>query len=307
MKSWGNRQNVHQTIANTLVGAKQGTEGANPVPKLPDNVCEWLAQLSLLYGVPVEYLTPDARLLPTESMRFFYLDRNWLDRLIDGALSVGVLSTQEAVFNETFFEEIYEQIDVKQQQIRGKLKGKETPVTETGGTITGVLFRSQVVGGWPGLEVNAYDKSTNKLSILRMDLLSDSTMLILFNGVTDKIEFIEPGEGLQFGIQREGGASDFEVYLRGLGFPKDKPYAAGVQIDAENGKKLKASGKMAATGEPGVLDIADLQKSIQNTMPAGSIPDNVLTASSFAIEMVESAGRQIYESGNPDCGTSNND
>ena len=56
-----------------------------------------------------------------------------------------------------------------------------------------------------------------------------------------------------------------------------------------------------------MLDIVDLQKSIQNTMPAGSIPDNVLTASSFAIEMVESAGRQIYESGNPDCGTSTND
>ena len=44
----------------------------------------------LLYPVPFHYLIPNPALLPPESLRFFHLDDNWVDALVDGALSIAV-------------------------------------------------------------------------------------------------------------------------------------------------------------------------------------------------------------------------
>lgn len=300
MKSWGNRDTIHRTVVNNILSASNDKGTA---PELPDKLTFWLAQLSLLYGVPVEYLVPDNRLLPTESMRFFYVDRNWQDRLIDGALSVGVFSSREKIFNEAFFESIYEQVDIMQQQLRAMLR-KETPpdVTETGGPISGLIFRSCVVSGWPGMEIEAF-KEDKKLDILRMDRLSDNVLLCLFNGVPDKVDFIEPGEGLHFGIVRDTPTSDtFQVYLRGLGFPDNSTYPAGEQINV-GGNYLKASGTLL-TGpgqEPGVLDIDGLRASITAAMPQGALKDGVLTPSELAIQLVQGAGKQTYDLNSPEC------
>jgi len=46
---------------------------------LPAEVAGFLAHLRLLETVPFQYLVPDDDLLPPESIRFFYLDRNWTD------------------------------------------------------------------------------------------------------------------------------------------------------------------------------------------------------------------------------------
>lgn len=39
-------------------------------PELPPEISDWLYNLTLLNGVPFNYLIPDERLLPTESLRF---------------------------------------------------------------------------------------------------------------------------------------------------------------------------------------------------------------------------------------------
>ena len=46
--------------------------------------------LVLLYPVPFHYLVPHQSLLPSESLRFFHLDDNWVDALVDGAFSIAV-------------------------------------------------------------------------------------------------------------------------------------------------------------------------------------------------------------------------
>jgi hypothetical protein len=56
---------------------------------IPQTVCQWLARLVLLYRVPFTYLVADERMLPPDSMRFFYLDPGWLKCLLEGACSVG--------------------------------------------------------------------------------------------------------------------------------------------------------------------------------------------------------------------------
>ena len=47
-------------------------------------------RLVLLYPVPFHYLIPHPALLPSESLRFFHLDDNWVNALVDGALSIAV-------------------------------------------------------------------------------------------------------------------------------------------------------------------------------------------------------------------------
>ena len=57
----------------------------------PPEVTRFCARAVLLYGVPFHYLVPDERMLPPESIRFFYLDPGWIATLIQGATSVGRL------------------------------------------------------------------------------------------------------------------------------------------------------------------------------------------------------------------------
>ena len=51
-------------------------------------VLNWLMDRIYLEGVPPYYLICDPTWLPSESIRFFYVDRKWLSALIDGALSI---------------------------------------------------------------------------------------------------------------------------------------------------------------------------------------------------------------------------
>ena len=63
---------------------------------VPGAIRRALAELRLLSSVPFSYLVPDASLLPPESMRFFYLDRNWTDALVEGVLSIGTFTDRGA-------------------------------------------------------------------------------------------------------------------------------------------------------------------------------------------------------------------
>lgn len=49
----------------------------------------WLVDRMFLAGVPAHCLIPDPSYLGQESLRFFRIDPNWVDALVDGALSLG--------------------------------------------------------------------------------------------------------------------------------------------------------------------------------------------------------------------------
>ena len=312
MNSWGNRSNYHQFIAKAMIADGDG----KPQPELTDDLVDWLAQLTLLYGVPVEYLVPDERFLPNESLRFFYIDRNWLDRLVDGAMSVGVLSSKEQVFNEAFFEDIYQQVDTMQQKLRPKLRKETLPdVNAVGGPMSGLVIRSQVVTDYPGVEVYGYAKAndkTNPLTILRMDRLSNSLLLCIFDGVPERVDFVQPGEGLHFGIftevngqstKIEGDDNAFKIYLRGLGFPTGKPqpngYPAGKQIHKPGKPEqfIHTTGNLLTGKSEGVVDIAGAVKNIEtalNGLTPIALDGGVLTSAGFAIQMVKTGQLQSY-------------
>lgn len=52
-------------------------------------VLTWVLDKMYLYNIPAHYLIIDPTYLALETLRFFHVDRNWTDALIDGALSLG--------------------------------------------------------------------------------------------------------------------------------------------------------------------------------------------------------------------------
>ncbi len=266
------------------------------LPSLPASVLEWLGQASLLYGVPFEYLVPDARMLPNESIRFFYLDENWVRRLIDGAVSIGLVDSEDVLELLEHFEALALAARRAGANTRSQLRRKPARQSfSEGATLTGFLLRSAVVSGWPGLEVQAFRNvdRTDPIPIVRMDRLSDSVLLVLFEGVPKRVDLTEPPEGLHFGVIADAlEPPNYEVILRGLGFGGHPP---GIQFS--NPVVTAPIAKRA--GVAGVLDIATSAATLraaldqQHALP----PDGVLSAAGFAIQMVRAPGMQSYIEG----------
>ncbi|PLY42112.1 hypothetical protein CSZ94_12085 [Janthinobacterium sp. ROICE36] len=296
-------------VANMARAAAQadGAAGQDDEPiVIPDGIVKWLAQLTLLYGVPFEYLVPDAAMLPPESIRFFYVDQNWTNRLVDGAVNIALGSTQDYVHILTTFEQTAQAAAVAQGLVRAQLRGKPAPATlAVGGTLTGVLLRSAVVAGWPGMEVSAFSDQagTQALPLLRMDRLSDNVLLCIFNGVPELVNFSEPPEGLHFGVIGNPAWSppppttqaQYQVALRGVG----GKFPAGQQINDAHGNAYTSPITFRAS-VAGVLDIAQIQADLTANLNAqgalnGSPP--LFTASQFAVQMIKGAGLQQFEPG----------
>lgn len=183
------------------------------VVAVPSEISDWLASLKLLEGVPFSYLVPDEGMLPPESIRFFYLDMNWVDALIDGALSIGRHGGTTSASPESTHDAVVK----PQVQMVSSGQARTTRPTALGLTapdptpleaISGFVLRSDVVKGWPGLEVNGYADDGTLLDIIRFERLAPTVLLCLFekDGKTlHKVDIHEPAEGLHFGLS--GGSS----------------------------------------------------------------------------------------------------
>ncbi len=123
--------------------------------RIADDLVEWLARAVLLYPVPFQYLVPHAALLPPESLRFFHLDDNWVDALVDGALSVAVRGrADEGLAARADMQSALSKI-VYQHRLRQQGKNPEWNPSERymDSPKSGFLLRSSVVTDWPGVEV----------------------------------------------------------------------------------------------------------------------------------------------------------
>ena len=196
--------------------------------EMPPYMESFLASLRLLIGVPFEYLIPDPRLLPDESIRFFYLDRSWADRLVDGAVTVGKIGSREQAHHQAQSAKVSGTLDVSERMVRQLQRGGDFETVRgaifkgelaRAGLVTGFLLRSAVVSGWPHMDVRAYterikepfDASSaaaikRQLPLLRLERLSPGVMLALFQGVPELVTLEEPHHGVQFGIDMNGNA-----------------------------------------------------------------------------------------------------
>src|SRR5581483_4326071 len=84
---------------------------------------------------------------------------------------------------------------------------------------TGFLLRSQVVRGWPNLQVNGYgvpDDINSEIKKLRMDRISPDYILCIFDGEIKQVAIHEPPEQLHCGIEFTVPGHPFSTTLRAV-------------------------------------------------------------------------------------------
>lgn len=289
-------------VAAELV-AQVGGDAPDPGPRyVPRDLRIWLARLRLLEGVPFGYLAADAALVPPESIRFFYVDRGWTDALVEGALSVGTVTTADRAALERIYGIVRSEVDEAERLVRlpGAEPGAAVP-TGGAGTITGFVLRSRMVSGWPGIHVRGYavdnlrlsppvddedvgdehDRPLRKLGLLRLERLAPAVLLALFDGVPQVVHVEEPRAGIQFGVDEtdEGARARAVVVLR----------------NANTGERLEPRRTVRVPfrrNAPGVLHMRSLAGRM--TAEAGAELGPSLDAAEFALQMLQFPYRAVF-------------
>lgn len=252
-------------------------------PLVPAGARGWLAALRLLSGVAFQHLVPDARLLPPESARFFYIDRAWTDALIQGALAVGVITDADRGVLEQVYPLVRDDLDEAERTVR--VTGSDAPEAGSADVLTGLLLRSQAVAGWPGLHVRAYRSAQvpdtaqddpSRLHIMRMEQLAPSVLLVIFDGIPGTVHIDEPRHAIQFGVQEnQAGQSGTWAYQLTV-----RPNAATGDLQTMTGPTVNVPFR---PNSPGVVDISSLQQAIGAASP-----------SSFALQLIQLPYRQVF-------------
>jgi hypothetical protein len=248
-------QDLHQIQQQVLHLPFQATTETNG--DLPTAIANWFQDLELLKNVPFNYLVPDARLLPPESLRFFWIDSYWVDCLQDGAFSVGRVTKEDL------------RLDV---QTRSLQRSK----TQSDKTITGFLLHSEVVSGWPGLEIEGYaDLVTgtdfvgpeNKLNIIRRDRLSDNILLCFFAGEVKTLDLSIKASSVNCGVDPIETGTKITKGLRQL---DGKQTTGNIEVPFRN-------------QDLGVINIQEMTKRLKEGLKS---PDD-FTSAQFAATMIE--------------------
>ena len=273
----GSLSSVTDTLARRL-------EAAAP-PQPPHQVVRWLARLSLLHGVPFNYLVPDERMLPPESLRVFHVDRSWMEALLDGAFSLGRATTGEHALDAEQRPGLRTLVEQEARTLRPNLK-PDTPHSNTTGAVTGFLLRSQVVAGWPHVDVFGYADPDRKVPIpkLRLARLGSDVLLGLFDGVLDVLAFHEAPGQLHCGV--EGAPGSFTTTLREVNLP-----TPGYQY-------VGFSAPVVARKDTRTLMVATAAAQIRSTLETEfKQVFKDFTSAEFALEMIKGVSEVEFRQG----------
>ena len=257
----------HQlTASNNSSSSEQEDDGTNI---LLSSLLEWLNALRLLKNIPFQYLVVDPKLLPINSIRFFYIDEMWLDQIEEGCFSLGLHCDKDNESNKFI-----------KNEIREKRKSLSLPVA-------GFLLHSPIVSGWPDLIVEFNAKKGEKINMLRKENLGENVLLCLFDKYPEAIEIKEPekhmsfgGEGnsfaeAEFSCRRIDNENDHQI---GESFLPDKPEDLLVN-NCLHSKELKTLSIVPCSNDP------SSQNSILNAYKTQFKRD--LTPSEFALQLIK--------------------
>jgi hypothetical protein len=283
-----------------------GTASKLQLKLMPESsLGNWLGELRLLTGVPFTNLVANPRLLPRESIRFFYVDENWLDALQDGATSIGLHSSRDSTHQSNMKRALTREAEVAAQQHRRRRRGKPLAEFVTIGNVrTGFLLRSAVVAGWPGLEVRGFaDRDgTESIELLRLERLAPDVMICIFSGqqgIPVRIDINEPSEGLQFGLDlrpvtEDNGEFDRVIAPRWPGFTQ--PERTGQVITCDRARWVEAVMRQKQGRDTRVLDVLAVSERLKSRLIdlRAMTPNDKLTSAHFALQMVKSPEQQPF-------------
>jgi len=199
-------------------------------------VMNWLTSLVNLVPVPFSHLVPYPAMLPVESIRFFVVDRGWIDALIAGATSIALQGAGSLAANALIREQF--------------LATAVYPAA-------GVLVRSQLVSTWPTMLISGTGDAN--FAVVRDATLSTGVRLVLFNEVPSSVTLSEPYHGIQLGMDVDGSTLQVTPrYTSGanIGMPDSGAAAVAPQF------RPPASGAVG-----GVFDVSDLAAALGNAGP----------------------------------------
>lgn len=285
---------------------------------IPPSLIQWLTQLKNLQGVPFNYLVPDERLLPPESLKFFLLDNTWMDALLDGALSIGRHYSDTAQTSPSLIPEQAHRNNmssavakalpnIRRRQFTGGLPDSESAVS---GPVSGFLLRSKALRAWPSMNVAAYPKGASPydyeqeriqssdiqaLEILRLEQLSSDVLIGLFDGQLYELVLHQPPEAIHFGFEQFDQQTN--VVQKSMRVPttnwddpntqynNDDPAFKGLQFNGiftdNTHRVLQLSALSAAMGQ---------KLAARNIAPGYLQQTGELLSSDFGLEMVQGVG-----------------
>jgi hypothetical protein len=213
-----------QELLRQRISAKEQVPEDSPVAGMPPYMESFLAHLRMLVGVPFEYLVPHPDLLPDESIRFFYLDRSWADRMVDGANAVGQIGSREQAHYHAHAPNLSQQLDLSERMVRLLQRKTDFDTAQNdvrgggpAGVVTGLVLRSAAVSGWPHMDVRAYRVDIQEpldtgaaasiaaqLKPLRIERIAPAVLIALFDGEPSLVILEEPHHGIRFGVRADG-------------------------------------------------------------------------------------------------------
>ncbi|WP_207217662.1 MULTISPECIES: hypothetical protein [Sorangium] len=275
---------------------KRAVRAAGAAPPLPPEVLDWLAQLATLTSVPFNYLVPDERMLPPESIRFFYVDEGYVDALLDGAFSVGRRTASAGELETVHAPRV--RLDarrhmrtLRKNDPRSRAAWLADPAPDANGPITGFLLRSAAVSGWPNLRFRGFSDGARTTEIPRVAVrrLSDSVTMALFRGVLGSLLIQEPPEQLHSGVEL-GPSGTYFTTLREVNPPTPgRQYTTNPTTKATpcdpSGTRAVACVTTRADGQ--TLQVASAAATIASRLTGdfGQTLPNGVTSAEWALEM----------------------
>lgn len=294
-----------------------------PESEMPPYMELFLSHLRLLVGVPFDYLVADDRLLPDESIRFFYLDRSWTDRLVDGAIAVGKIGTREQAHHQGHAPAVNQQVDISERIVRTIQRGLKNFTsaktdndqnTAPADIVTGFLMRSSAVSGWPHMDVRAYptriqepfdpadpEIQSTQLPTLRLELLSPGVMIALFQGVPQLVILEEPHAGVLFGVHVDNGVP--RVYLRdSTGHQIQVPQPNPLPNPPPPPNYFDMALPFRSTNTR-VVHVTELRRQLNQQQAQHPTQVNITGSASFGIAVLDPPWRQRFEGTVDEAGT----
>jgi hypothetical protein len=207
--NWKRSHALRSSQAEQAIAHLPFSPDYSALPDLPPELQSWFSELLALKYVPFHYLVPRQEMLPVESLRFLFVDPEWLGCLLDGAFSIGRVSSS----------------DLKRDPAHatsGKLP--------SAGVYSGFLLRSAVVSGWLNLGVEGYtqavspDEAANytiaaaPAPLLRRERLAPDILFCLFEGDVQTVDIHEHPDAIHFGVDADdpGNIASYFKELRNL-------------------------------------------------------------------------------------------
>jgi hypothetical protein len=247
------RSQRNKTSKNLAILFDQTSTSSSKSVAIPEDIKTWFNNVWLLKNIPFNYLVPDPTMLPEESIRFFWLDNQWLECFSDGAFCLGNNFNLKDTQKLQYIDDQKKALNDNQNRI-----------------VTGFFLRSILLSEFPALKIQAFGEEKNRLSLLRMDNLSNTVLMCLFKGEVRLLEISAGAEILHFGLKSSG--KDFTKTLR------DDPKNPKKEISLDDKSWKNKTRK--------ILNVVQLSNQLNSDKS---------DASKFALAMVEGSTKVIFK------------